>query len=152
MPSSGGSSQCRDGTHVSYVSCIGRWVLYDSCHLGSSEVLQKPSITTAFLPSSVFPRLLQRLTWRGYTDTSPKQPFKDSEVQDRKRCDTFADEDSHWSSLAPHAQFLPESIGCRSHLAQAPPSWSLLLLLLLSFGGGLLLPVLSRCHLWRSNN
>ena len=116
MPSSRGSSQCRDWTRVSYVSCIGRWVLYRSCHLGSSEVLQKPSITTAFLPSSVFPSLLQRLTWRGYTPTPPKQPFRDSEVQDRKRCDTFPDEDSHRSSLAPHAQFLTESIGCGSHL------------------------------------
>ena len=28
MPSSRGSSQPRDRTHVSYVSCIGRWVLY----------------------------------------------------------------------------------------------------------------------------
>ena len=28
MPFSRGSSQPRDGTHVSYVYCIGRWVLY----------------------------------------------------------------------------------------------------------------------------
>ena len=28
MPSSRGSSQPRDGTWVSYVSCVGRWVLY----------------------------------------------------------------------------------------------------------------------------
>ena len=28
MPSSRGSSQPRDPTHVCYVSCIGRWVLY----------------------------------------------------------------------------------------------------------------------------
>ena len=28
VPSSRGSSQPRDGTRVSYVSCIGRWVLY----------------------------------------------------------------------------------------------------------------------------
>ena len=28
MPSSSGSSGLRDGTHISYVSCIGRWVLY----------------------------------------------------------------------------------------------------------------------------
>ena len=32
MPSSGGSSQLRDQTCV---SCIGRWVLYYQCHLGS---------------------------------------------------------------------------------------------------------------------
>ena len=28
MPSSGGSSQTRDGTCVSYVSCIAKWDLY----------------------------------------------------------------------------------------------------------------------------
>ena len=35
MPSSRTSSQRRDWTCVSYVSCIGRRVLYHSCHLGS---------------------------------------------------------------------------------------------------------------------
>ena len=35
MPSSRGSSQPRDGTPVSYISCIGRQVLYHYCHLGS---------------------------------------------------------------------------------------------------------------------
>ena len=35
MPSSRGSSQPRDGTHISYVSWIGRHVLYHQCHLGS---------------------------------------------------------------------------------------------------------------------
>ena len=35
MPSSKGSSQLRDQTHVSYISCIGRWVLYHEFHLGS---------------------------------------------------------------------------------------------------------------------
>ena len=35
MPSSRGSSQPRDQTHVSYVSCIGRQVLYHYHHLGS---------------------------------------------------------------------------------------------------------------------
>ena len=34
MPSSRGSSLPRDQTHVSYVSCIGRWVLYHQHHLG----------------------------------------------------------------------------------------------------------------------
>ena len=29
----------RDQTHVSYVSCIGRWVLYHLCHLGSPQKL-----------------------------------------------------------------------------------------------------------------
>ena len=38
MPSSSrGSSSPRDGTQVSYISCIGKWVLYHSCHLGSPK-------------------------------------------------------------------------------------------------------------------
>ena len=35
MPSSRGSFLPRDQTHISYVSCIGRWVLYHQCQLGS---------------------------------------------------------------------------------------------------------------------
>ena len=35
MPSSRGSSQPRDQSCVSYVPCIGRWVLYHYHHLGS---------------------------------------------------------------------------------------------------------------------
>ena len=35
VPSSRGSSQSRDWTHVSYISCIGRQVLYHQLHLGS---------------------------------------------------------------------------------------------------------------------
>ena len=30
-----GFSQHRDWTHISYVSCTGRWVLYHQCHLES---------------------------------------------------------------------------------------------------------------------
>ena len=35
MFSSRGSSQPRDQTFISYVSCIGRWVLYHKCHLST---------------------------------------------------------------------------------------------------------------------
>ena len=35
---SGGSSRPRDQTHVSYVSCIDRRVLYHQCHLGSPGI------------------------------------------------------------------------------------------------------------------
>ena len=38
MPSSGGSSQPREWNCISYISCIGRWVLYQWCHLGSPKV------------------------------------------------------------------------------------------------------------------
>ena len=35
VPSSSGSSQHRDRTFISYISCIGRWVLYYQWQLGS---------------------------------------------------------------------------------------------------------------------
>ena len=35
MVSSRGSSQPRDQTYISYISCIGRWVLYHQCHLNT---------------------------------------------------------------------------------------------------------------------
>ena len=41
-----GSSQPRDGTHVSYVSCIGRWVLY---HFPTWEALKMIGLDTIFL-------------------------------------------------------------------------------------------------------
>ena len=39
MPSSRGSSAPRHWTHVSYVSYVGRWVLYLWCHLGSPSIM-----------------------------------------------------------------------------------------------------------------
>ena len=36
-PSSRGSSWLRDGTCISYISCIGRWVLYHLSHLGNGS-------------------------------------------------------------------------------------------------------------------
>ena len=43
-PASRGSSQPRDRTHVPHVSCIGRQVLYHSCHLGGPrwEISPRP--------------------------------------------------------------------------------------------------------------
>ena len=38
ISSSTGSSWPRDQTHVSCVCCIGRWVLYHQCHLGSDYI------------------------------------------------------------------------------------------------------------------
>ena len=35
--SSRGSSPSRDQTHVSYVSCIGRWVLFHECHTWEAQ-------------------------------------------------------------------------------------------------------------------
>ena len=36
--SSRGSSQPKDQTHSSYVSCISRWILYHYCYLGSPNI------------------------------------------------------------------------------------------------------------------
>ena len=41
MSSSRGSSWFRDRTHVCYVSCTGRWILYHQCHLGSPSSWQR---------------------------------------------------------------------------------------------------------------
>ena len=38
MPSSRGSFHTRDWTHIPCVSCIGRWILYHWCHLGSPAI------------------------------------------------------------------------------------------------------------------
>ena len=42
MPSSRGSSRPRDWTHTSYISCIGRQVLYHWCYLGSPLLKWNP--------------------------------------------------------------------------------------------------------------
>ena len=46
MPSSRGFSQPRDWTQVSFVSCISRWVLYHSCHLGSPNSILQSGINS----------------------------------------------------------------------------------------------------------
>ena len=50
MPSSRGSSWPRDQTHVSYISCIGRWVLYHRRHLGSHSEHRSVNWTIDPLP------------------------------------------------------------------------------------------------------
>ena len=50
MPSSRGSSQPRDWTHVSYISCIGRWILYHLCLLGSPSLSPYFSLNPLFYP------------------------------------------------------------------------------------------------------
>ena len=42
------SSQPRDQTHVSYISCIGRWVLYHYQHLGSHGLPEVTLTGTSF--------------------------------------------------------------------------------------------------------
>ena len=47
MPHSRGYSQPWDGVQVSYVSCIGRQVLYPQCHLGASYTVKAALFTIA---------------------------------------------------------------------------------------------------------
>ena len=44
VPSSRGPSPCRDGTCISYVSCVGRHIPYHWCHLGSPLMAYNPLI------------------------------------------------------------------------------------------------------------
>ena len=53
MPSSMGSSQSRDQTHVSYVSCIGKWVLYHYHHLGIPSFPAELNKISMALPSLI---------------------------------------------------------------------------------------------------
>ena len=63
MPSSKGASQPRNGTRVSYVSCIGRWVRYHQCHLGCKNkfLLFKPLLITFRIKS----KLLHKV-WKSF--------------------------------------------------------------------------------------
>ena len=45
-----GFSQPRDQTGISFISCIGRWILYHQCHLG--QPLYKISSTYIYLMTS----------------------------------------------------------------------------------------------------
>ena len=42
IPFSRGSSHPRDPTHVSCITCMGRWILYHQCPLGSLRVVLNP--------------------------------------------------------------------------------------------------------------
>ena len=63
MPSSGGSSQPRDRTFISYVSCLGRWVLYHYHHLVSPPKSESVShsVVSDSLGSSVHEILQARI-------------------------------------------------------------------------------------------
>ena len=53
MPSSKGSSQPRNRTHVSYVFCIVSWVLCHCCHQGSPFALHQEAKVTLISPSNL---------------------------------------------------------------------------------------------------
>ena len=54
MPSSRGSSQPRDQSRVSYVSCIGRWILYHRFYLGGPNPLNRPQLKGHLLGEEIF--------------------------------------------------------------------------------------------------
>ena len=62
MPCSRGSSWTGDQTHNSCISCIGRWVLYHKCHLGT---VSKPALHPK--PELV---ALHRILWAPYLNHS----------------------------------------------------------------------------------
>ena len=39
-----GSSQPKDQTHISCISCFGRWILYQLSHQGSPQVKNQPAV------------------------------------------------------------------------------------------------------------
>ena len=56
ISSSRGSYQIRDRTHISWVSCIGRWFLYLGSCASFFKTLDSPQIPWASPPSLDFPR------------------------------------------------------------------------------------------------
>ena len=67
MPSSKGSSWRRDWTHVSSVSCIGRWVLYHQCHLEGGIFVRNFFIHSAHITEYIlFFKIKQRTRQRSF--------------------------------------------------------------------------------------
>ena len=52
-------------THISYVSCIGRWILYHQRPLGSPYLLIEPKISV-LRPKAVKTRVVQKLTFQHF--------------------------------------------------------------------------------------
>ena len=82
MPSSRGSSRLRDQTGISYISCIGRLILYHEQHLGSPEMkaAAAKSLQSCLTlcdrrdgspPGSPVPEILQEEHWNGLPFPSP---------------------------------------------------------------------------------
>ena len=79
VPSSRGSSWPRNRTRVSFVSCIGRWVLYHWCHLGSLYPVSK--LSSSFEKTPYWMPLYQRKvfashhsSWMGAMNSSSPHP------------------------------------------------------------------------------
>ena len=82
-PSSMGSSQPRTLTHISYVSCIGRWFPYRKCHLGCSSFVwfifkYTVQFSHSIISNSLWPHGLQHArlscpppTPRAYSNSCP---------------------------------------------------------------------------------
>ena len=106
MPSSRGSSQPKDQTRISYVSCIGRWVLYHQCHLGSPVVLTQNKVgdVSGILCTSTAGGMGLIPGWG-----TNLPPMQETQVQ------CLGQEDPLEKGMATHSSILPgESHGQRS--------------------------------------
>ena len=65
-----GSSRPRDQTHISYISCIGRWVLSHQSHLRS------PTIIILVITHRLIRQDGKTVTVKEGTDTSALEPWK----------------------------------------------------------------------------
>ena len=64
MPSSRGSSWLRDQTHVSFVSCIGRWIVYHWTSLVAQMVKDPPAMRETWVRFWVGKTHSSILAWR----------------------------------------------------------------------------------------
>ena len=71
IPFSRGSSQLRDQTRISCISCIGRWILYHKHHLGSPQIF-------ADMPN--YPKQL----YKKKESCSTYSPLQDSTLDDNQ--------------------------------------------------------------------
>ena len=82
IPFSKGLSQHRDWTHVSWVSCIGRHIIYHCCHLGSQNHFQSVQFSRSVVSDSLQLYGLQHVrtpcpspTPGTYTNSCPLSPW-----------------------------------------------------------------------------
>ena len=90
MSSSRGSFQLRDQTRVSYASCIGRWVLYHECHLGSliTSLWCPPGLCLSLKPCLLCVWLLKNKPW---TLCFPSRPVSEKRGQ-KERTENVSEE------------------------------------------------------------
>ena len=113
MPFSRESFQPRDETHISYISCIGRQVLYHQSHLGSlNESVDSGKILSSDpnsqLESSV---IFRQITHRFFFKTSYGKYLNSSKTKNVIYDSTISDAVG-WSDIASsvNVTFLPSNL------------------------------------------